>query len=204
MLISIEGIDGAGKNTLATAVRGALEVPVRTIAFPRYETSIHAQLARQALYGKMGDLTDSAYGMATLFALDRFGIKEELRAAKETREIVILDRYVASNAAYSAARLRDDSLFQWVYDLEFGTLGLPKADLQVYVDTAVEVASARAQSRAATDSTRERDHYERDGGLQERTAAAYRRLVESGWGGRWIATADADTITAAINDLVGD
>ncbi|MCP6473595.1 hypothetical protein NL509_27515, partial [Klebsiella pneumoniae] len=80
--------------------------------------------------------------MATLFALDRFGIKEELRAAKETREIVILDRYVASNAAYSAARLRDDSLFQWVYDLEFGTLGLPKADLQVYVDTAVEVASA--------------------------------------------------------------
>lgn len=204
MLISIEGIDGAGKNTLATAVRDALHVPVKTVSFPRYETSIHAQLAREALYGNMGDLTDSAYAMATLFALDRFGVKEELLAAKETREVVILDRYVASNAAYSAARLRDDSLFQWVYDLEFGTLGLPQADLQVYVDTAVEVASARAQSRASSDSTRERDHYERDGGLQERTAAAYRRLVESGWGGRWIATADADTITAAINDLVGD
>ena len=204
MLISIEGIDGAGKNTLATAVRDALQVPVKTVSFPRYETSIHAQLAREALYGKMGDLTDSAYAMATLFALDRFGVKEKLLAAKQTREVVILDRYVASNAAYSAARLRDDSLFQWVYDLEFGTLGLPQADLQVYVDTAVEVASARAQSRAASDSTRERDRYERDGRLQERTAAAYRRLVESGWGGRWIATADADTITAAIDDLVGD
>lgn len=204
MLISIEGIDGAGKNTLATAVRNAVDVPVKVVSFPRYETSIHAQLARAALYGEMGDLTDSAYAMATLFALDRYGAKDELLAAKENREVMILDRYVASNAAYSAARLRDDSLFQWVYDLEFGTLGLPQADLQVYVDMSVEVASARAQSRAAADSTRERDHYERDGGLQERTAAAYRRLVESDWGGCWIATADADTITTAIHDLVGD
>ncbi|MBK4142481.1 dTMP kinase [Corynebacterium macginleyi] len=204
MLLSIEGIDGAGKNTLATAVRNAVDMPVKVVSFPRYEASIHAQLARAALYGEMGDLTDSAYAMATLFALDRFAVKEELLAAKESREVVILDRYVASNAAYSAARLRDDSLFQWVYDLEFGTLGLPQADLQVYVDMSVEVASARAQSRAAADCTRERDHYERDGGLQERTAAAYRRLVESGWGGCWIATADADTITTAIHDLVGD
>ncbi len=93
---------------------------------------------------------------------------------------------------------------EWVRDLEFGTLGLPEADLQVYLDTAVEVASERAQARAQADASRERDRYERDGGLQERTAAAYRRLADAGWGGRWIATADADTIISAIKDLVGE
>ena len=200
MLISIEGIDGAGKNTLVSALKESLDRPVEVIAFPRYADSIHAQLAQKALYGKMGDLTDSAYAMATLFALDRYGVKDQLQRAKESDTVVLLDRYVASNAAYSAARLEDDAVMEWVHDLEFGTLSLPQADL----DTAVEVASERAQARAQADASRERDRYERDGGLQERTAAAYRRLADAGWGGRWIATADADTIISAIKDLVGE
>ena len=204
MLISIEGIDGAGKNTLVSALKESFDRPVEVIAFPRYADSIHAQLAQKALYGKMGDLTDSAYAMATLFALDRYGVKDQLQRAKESDTVVLLDRYVASNAAYSAARLEDDAVMEWVHDLEFGTLGLPQADLQVYLDTAVEVASERAQARAQADASRERDRYERDGGLQERTAAAYRRLADAGWGGPWIATADADTIISAIKDLVGE
>ena len=204
MLISIEGIDGAGKNTLVSALKESLDRPVEVIAFPRYADSIHAQLAQKALHGKMGDLTDSAYAMATLFALDRYGVKDQLQRAKESDTVVLLDRYVASNAAYSAARLEDDAVMEWVHDLEFGTLSLPQADLQVYLDTAVEVASERAQARAQADASRERDRYERDGGLQERTAAAYRRLADAGWGGRWIATADADTIISAIKDLVGE
>lgn len=204
MLISIEGIDGAGKNTLVSALKESFDRPVEVIAFPRYADSIHAQLAQKALYGKMGDLTDSAYAMATLFALDRYGVKDQLQRAKESDTVVLLDRYVASNAAYSAARLEDDAVMEWVHDLEFGTLSLPQADLQVYLDTAVEVASERAQARAQADASRERDRYERDGGLQERTAAAYRRLADAGWGGRWIATADADIIISAIKDLVGE
>ena len=161
MLISIEGIDGAGKNTLVSALKESLDRPVEVIAFPRYADSIHAQLAQKALYGKMGDLTDSAYAMATLFALDRYGVKDQLQRAKESDTVVLLDRYVASNAAYSAARLEDDAVMEWVHDLEFGTLGLPQADLQVYLDTAVEVASERAQARAQADASRERDRYER-------------------------------------------
>ena len=82
MLISIEGIDGAGKNTLVSALKESLDRPVEVIAFPRYADSIHAQLAQKALYGKMGDLTDSAYAMATLFALDRYGVKDQLQRAK--------------------------------------------------------------------------------------------------------------------------
>lgn len=204
MIIAIEGIDGAGKNTLVQHLREELDIPVGVLAFPRYEESIHAQLAQEALYGRMGDLTSSAYAMATLFALDRHGAKEQLLAAADSPELLILDRYVASNAAYSAARLADDSVMDWVFDLEFGRLGLPKPQLQIYLATDVEVAADRASSRSAQDASRERDEYEKDGNLQAATAAAYGRLAESNWAGQWIATADKGIIIDNVRKLVGE
>lgn len=172
------------------------------MGFPRYEESVHAQLAQEALYGRMGDLTDSAYAMATLFALDRFGAKDRLLEAQEGKGLLILDRYVASNAAYSAARLGTDEVVDWVYDLEFSRLGLPKPSLQIFLDTDVELAAARAEARAAEDAGRARDRYEKDSDLQTNTAAAYRRLAERAWGGRWIATADTDMIVQSVKELV--
>lgn len=204
MIIAIEGIDGAGKHTLVQHLREELDIPVGVLAFPRYEESIHAQLAQEALYGRMGDLTSSAYAMATLFALDRHGAKEQLLAAADSPELLILDRYVASNAAYSAARLADDSVMDWVFDLEFGRLGLPKPQLQIYLATDVEVAADRASSRSAQDASRERDEYEKDGNLQAATAAAYGRLAESNWAGQWIATADKGIIIDNVRKLVGE
>ena len=44
---------------------------VATMAFPRYGVDVHADLVRDALYGRLGDLSDSVYGPALLFALDR-------------------------------------------------------------------------------------------------------------------------------------
>lgn len=198
MIIAIEGIDGAGKNTLVRAIRERADVPVAVLAFPRYETSVPAQLVAEALHGRMGDLTDSAYAMATLFALDRHGARDQLMPYVNSEKILLLDRYVASNAAYSAARLRDDAVVDWVHDLEFGRLGLPVPDLQVLLATEPETASQRAISRAAQDTGRERDSYERDSGLQERTYDAYRRLAERSWAGRWLVTTDPADILQAI------
>lgn len=188
MIVAIEGIDGAGKNTLVRALTERIDA--RVIAFPRYACSIHAQLAARALHGQMGDLTDSIYGMATLFALDRFGAKGELGGDSG---LVLLDRYVASNAAYSAARSGDDAVIDWVYELEFGTLGLPLPDLQVLLDTPVGLAAERAELRAQQDASRARDAYEVDGGLQTRTAEVYRRLASRSWASEWlVAPHDAD------------
>lgn len=197
MIIAIEGIDGAGKNTIVKRI--VEEYGADTLSFPRYEDSLHAQLAQDALYGKMGDLVDSAYGMATMFALDRFGARAQLEQYQDTQDrILLLDRYVASNAAYTAARTGDDAAAEWVAELEFGKLGLPKPDLQVLVATSPSVARERAQRREAQDATRTRDHYERDGGLQDATFAQYNRLAETDWVSRWISTSDATAIIQAI------
>ncbi|MDO5669425.1 MAG: dTMP kinase [Corynebacterium sp.] len=197
MIIAIEGIDGAGKNTLVTAIRERLESDV--LAFPRYDTSAPAQLVQEALHGRMGDLTDSAYAMATLFALDRHGAREQLEPYIDSEHVILLDRYVASNAAYSAARLQDDAVADWVYDLEFGRLGLPLPDLQVLLATEPDTASQRAASREKLDASRERDRYERDAHLQQRTYDAYLRLAEQGWAGRWLVTTDPDVLLQEIS-----
>ena len=189
MLIVIEGLDGAGKRTLTEGLRTALEADgktVTTLAFPRYGRSVHADLAAEALHGGHGDLTDSVYAMATLFALDRAGAADEIRALTDSHDVLILDRYVASNAAYSAARLHqraDGEVVAWVRDLEFGRFSLPAPDCQVLLDVPVELAARRAIGRAAADADRARDAYERDGGLQQRTGAVYAELAAAGWGG---------------------
>ncbi len=149
----------------------------------------------------MGDLTDSAYGMATMFALDRFGARADIARYKGSDELVILDRYVASNAAYSWARTGDETVVEWVRELEFDRLGLPLPDLQVLVDTPPEVAQERAVQRAAQDASRERDRYERDAQLQRDTHSAYVSLAAAGWVSPWIRTNDAGTIMQAVKDF---
>lgn len=196
MIITIEGIDGAGKHTLVREIRRQLSAQV--LSFPRYAESVHAQLAQEALHGRMGDLTDSAYAMATLFALDRHGALDTLRRFVDSPDLVILDRYVASNAAYSYARTGDEAVISWVHDLEFGRLGLPKPDLQVLLDTSPDTASERARGRESADAARARDRYERDGGLQQRTFEAYHRLAAENWAGRWTVNSDATAILQEI------
>jgi dTMP kinase len=201
VLIAIEGVDGAGKNTLTQGLRAAFEAAgksVTTCAFPRYGVSVTADVAAEALRGQHGDLADSVYAMALLFALDRAGAKDQIAALRSGYDVVILDRYVASNAAYSAARLHQDAdgaVVGWVRQLEFERLGLPVPDWQVLLDVPAELAAERARNREAHDTARARDSYERDDGLQRRTGQVYRGLARAGFGGRWQLA--GPTVTAA-------
>jgi len=191
VLIVIEGLDGAGKRTLGQGLQRAFEAggrSVTTLAFPRYGDSVTADLASEALHGQHGDLADSVYAMAVLFALDRAGAKDQIAALCGAHDVVILDRYVASNAAYSAARLHQDGqgeVVTWVAELEFGRFGLPRPDRQILLDASVELAAQRARHRAEQESDRARDAYERDDGLQQRTGAVYAELAAADWGGAW-------------------
>jgi dTMP kinase len=206
VLIVIEGVDGAGKRTLANGLRAALEAAhksVASVAFPRYGHSVEADLAAEALHGAHGDLSESVYAMAVLFALDRAGARDEIGHLNAAYDVVILDRYVASNAAYSAARLHqgaDGDVVAWVRDLEYGRLHLPKPDWQVLLDVPAELAAERAAHRASQEADRARDAYERDDGLQRRTGEVYAALAADDWAGRWlVAEPDVDAADLAAS-----
>ncbi len=190
-LVAVEGLDGAGKRTLTGALTTTLRARgarVATLAFPRYGLSVPADLVADALHGRVGDLGDSVYGMAVLFALDRSAAATELAGLLAAHDVVLLDRYTASNAAFGAARLHQDARgpFQdWVRVLEFGRLALPVPAVQVLLRVPVQVAASRAVRRAGTEADRARDAFERDGGLQTRTATVYDGLATDQWCSPW-------------------
>lgn len=199
----IEGLDGAGKRTLTDALAGALAARgrrVRRAAFPRYDADVYGRLVADALHGRAGDLADSVYGMAALFALDRRAAADELRAALSEVDVLLVDRYLASNAAYGAARLRQPApgpFTDWVRQLELDRFGIPLPDLQLLLRVPREVAAARAVHRESTDATRTRDAYESDDELQARCAEAYDGLAAAGWVSPWtVLDGTADTATA--------
>jgi dTMP kinase len=203
-LVVIEGLDGAGKRTLADGLVAELDArgaKVARMAFPRYDTDVHADLIRDALHGRLGDLVNSVHGMAVLFALDRRDAAEQLRALRARYDVVLLDRYVASNAAYGAARLHEGAegaFVEWVRTLEVDRFGVPVPDLQLLLRVPLEIAARRADRRAAADSARSKDFYEKDGALQARCAAVYDGLAVRGWLAPW---SPIDGTVAVIDGL---
>ncbi|NNH69692.1 dTMP kinase [Nocardia uniformis] len=210
-LVAVEGLDGAGKRTLTDAVLADLHargLRVATLAFPRYGRSVHADLAAEALRGGHGDIAASVNAMALLFALDRADAREELSKLLIDNDIVLLDRYVASNVAYSAARLEQTArgeIARWIEELEFGRFELPVPDLQVLLRVPTEVAEERARKRGEADATRTLDAYEKDGGLQRRTASVYCELAETHWRGPWWVHRSGDdpaTLAARLAEII--
>ena len=121
--------------------------------------------------------------MAVLFALDRAGARDEIGHLSAAYDVVILDRYVASNAAYSAARLHqgaDGEVVEWVRAPRVRPAPAARRPTGRCCSTCQSNWPPSVPSGAPThEADRAKDVYERDGGLQRRTGEVY-----SGTGGR--------------------
>jgi dTMP kinase len=191
-LIVIEGLDGSGKRTLTGALAKQWTDAGRAVAtmdFPRYGVDVHADLVRDALYGRLGDLSQSVYGPALLFALDRRAAAPQICDLLAGNDVVLLDRYVTSNAAYGSARLGGPEVptdfADWVRAIELDRFGVPAPDHQILLATPLHLAAQRARDRAAANADRALDSFEADAGLQERTALMYAQLARENYLSEW-------------------
>jgi dTMP kinase len=187
-LIVIEGIDGAGKRTLADALEQALDGSVARMENPRYGRSVYADLIQDGLHGRLGPFGDEVYGMAMLYALDRRDAAPDVRAALDAHDYVLFDRYVASNAAFGAARLHQDArgeFVSWVRTVELERFAVPAPDVHLLLRVPPTVAAERSTRRARTDADRGRDTWESDDALQSRVAAVYDGLAADNWLAPW-------------------
>lgn len=194
-LVVLEGLDGSGKQTLTRRMIAHWTAQGRratSLAFPRYGQDVHADLVRDALYGRLGDLSESVHGAAVLFALDRRAAASAIRALLAENDVVLLDRYVSSNAAYGSARLGapedaavTDAFPAWVRELEIDRFGCPVPDRQLLLATPTAVSADRARARAALTDDRALDQFERDTALQERTGRMYRHLAATSYLSPW-------------------
>lgn len=211
-LIVIEGLDGSGKNTLTRALVDRLTAVgrrVATLAFPRYGVGVHADLVRDVLYGDLGDLGDSVYGGALLFALDRRDARPDILDALAASDVVLLDRYVSSNAAYGSARLGGPDADgaadfpEWVRALEIDRFALPRPDHQLLLATDAQLSARRAAGRASQETDRALDRFESDADLQGRTDRMYRRLAARSYLSPWtVLTPGADGAVTVTDEIL--
>jgi dTMP kinase len=212
MLVAIEGIDGAGKGTLTRhllARAGAAGVKAATLSFPRYEETRFSALIAQYLNGRFGALDEVPVRFASLlYAGDRFESRDLLLGLLADNDLVILDRYVASNIAYNAAKVPADErpeLIGWIEETEYGTFGLPRPDLTCLVTTRPALAHdlvARKEVRSYTD--RSHDLHEADRDFMTKVADVYDRLADAGGEG-WVRINPMDGDRLRLpDDIAGD
>jgi len=204
VLLAIEGGDGAGKATAAAGVADALRTSGKTaavVSFPRYGETVGGGVLGDFLAGRLArDVTPRA--AAVLYALDRLESRDHLLEVAGCHDVVVLDRYVASNMAYQAAKVpaaEARALMEWTLALELDQFALPPADLTVYLDTSVEVARTLiAQKRQRSYTTRTYDEHEADLALQARVRENYAAMAAAGLGGRWATVAGPPRSPGAI------
>lgn len=209
-LLAIEGADGAGKATVSAAIVAALAADglrAEVLSFPRYTQTVGGHVLGDYLAGRLPHpVTPQA--AAVLYALDRLESRDHLMTRAATCDVLVFDRYIASNMAYQAANAGDtgvDALMGWIMALETGAFALPPPDLSVYLDTPQDVARRlilQKRQRSYTDQAF--DAYEADTALQARVRRAYADMAARNLLGPWLTvstvTGEASRPPAEIAD----
>lgn len=207
VLLAIEGADGAGKATVSAAVVELLRAAGRraeVVSFPRYAETAGGHVLGEYLAGRLPRAV-SPRAAAVLYALDRLESRDHLLGVAGANDVVVFDRYIASNIAYQAAQVpagNAAALMEWIAALELRQFALPAPDLNVYLDTPQDVARsliARKRRRSYTDDAF--DAYEADVALQGRVRENYAAMAAAGSLGRWATVA---TTVAGVSRVPGE
>jgi dTMP kinase len=144
-LVTIEGVDGAGKTTLASGLIRALSERGRNATLMREPGGVAAAEAIRALV-KDPELRVGARTEALLYAAARAQLVEQALAPALTRgEWVLLDRFVDSSLAYQGAG-RGLGI-EAVRELNLFATGDLSPDRTLLLDLDGESARRRADSR---------------------------------------------------------
>ena len=188
-LIVLEGIDGSGKSAQYRRLCTRMEndgIAYTHIVFPRYNEESSA-LIRMYLGGQFGSRPEdvNAYAASTFYAVDRFAsYRSDWGKIYENGGLILSDRYTTSNAVHQGSKLPEEELpafFDWLQDLEYGKMGLPRPDLVIYLDVDVEYSLARMRRRQQKTHTAA-DIHEKDVGYLERCLRTARlAAAHYGW-----------------------
>ena len=193
-IIVIEGIDAAGKKTIAARLAESIkrdnsQLSVEVFDFPHYN-SMSGPYLRCLLTGEVELRIDSEFDnpsgvdlalmkaalLQSLMTMNRYEYSAMLvEATNDRNTILILDRYFASALAYGS----EDGLP--MRQLIASHHSLPKPDLSILIDISAEESMRRRPVRE--------DKYESDLGFLDRVRQKYIELFcETGhaeFGGEW-------------------
>src|SRR5438445_963562 len=210
-LHAIEGIDDAVKRTQAARLaETATEYGRRaaSFSFALCDNNPFSRAIADYLNGEFGAADEVHPELAALlYAGDRFHARPRLLAALDEHDLVVCDRYVASNAAHQGAKLAGAArrrLLDWLEEVEYGEFALPRPDLVVLLDAPVALARELVGRKAARGyTTLEADIHEADAGHSGATREVYLELARrDGW--RVVLTAGDDGAARDVDEIAAE
>jgi len=211
LFLVFEGIDGSGKGTQAARLVETARARGHSVAsfrFPLYDHNPFSRAIGRYLNGDLGSLEDVHPALsALLYACDRFHARPDLVRAIEDCDLVVCDRYVASNLAHQGSQLEGaerEELLEWLADVEYGEFQLPRPDLVVLLDTNVTLARelvAKKGERSYT--TLEADILESNAEHGDASREIYLELARrDGW--YVVGTAREDGAVRDVDDIAAE
>ena len=188
-IITIEGLDGAGKSTQIELLTNRLTkngIKHKFIHFPMLNEGVYGNLIAAYLRGEFGSLENVHPKLvALLFAEDRNEHKGKLNQWIEEDYLIILDRYVHSNIAFQCAKIKDQTakseLKDWILDFEFNHNDLPQPHLSFFLDVPFHyIEQSLKKSRTGVDRdylNGKTDIHEASLDLQRNVLQEYRSLI---------------------------
>ena len=188
-LIVIEGLDGSGKSTqLELLPQNLLKkgIESRMVSFPDYDSNSSA-LVKMYLAGEFGKKPGdvNAYAASLFYAVDRFAsYKTNWGEYYNQNGVIVSGRYTTSNAVHQTSKM-DESDWQgfldWLYDLEYNKVGIPKPDKVIFLDMPIEVSQKLLSGRYKGDEAKKDIHESDTAYLDKCRKAAMFTAKYSGW-----------------------
>ena len=165
-IIVLEGIDCCGKETQANLLVEALQkrgFSCVKMSFPDYEAPT-GKIIGGPYMGKSTispswflegvERVDSKV-VSLYYAADRLYHLSTIESLLEKGTFIIMDRYVYSNMAFHGGRIVSKSdryaFYDWIDELEFSFLKLPRADICIFLDLSYEDGYVLRNCRVSLD-----------------------------------------------------
>jgi len=200
--IVLEGIDGSGKRTQLELLARAFAdrgLEFSRVSFPNYG-GFFGKLVARFLNGEFGSLESvDPHFAALLYAGDRLESKPALEAALAAGNMLLSDRYIASNLAHQGSRVppaKREEFLGWLRQLEYEIYGLPAEDLVIYLRVPVAQAHRLVASKNARDYTdKTHDIQEADIAHLEAASRVYDELARQP---HWVRVECLDAATGSL------
>ena len=171
-LIVIEGTDCSGKETQSNLLIEKLKndgIRIEKFSFPNYNSPTGKIIGGPYLgksYICEGWFPEGAPNVdprvsALLYAADRVYNIDKIKFLLDNGVNVILDRYVYSNMAHQGGKLDNEvdrnAMYDWLDNLEFNLLDLPKPDISVFLHMPFELSLTLKKNREEDLDQNEKD-----------------------------------------------
>jgi len=189
--IVIDGTDGSGKATQMNLLIDALTkegTEIVTTDFPQYGES-SAYFVEKYLRGEYGTADEVGAKRGSLFyALDRFDASKGMYEHLDAGTCIVSNRYVSANMGHQAAKIDDtnerDAFLEWLDELEYEILGIPRPDETIFLYMPPEIGQQLVDQKGEREYTKgkKRDIHEADLDHLKKASEAYKYVADTyGW-----------------------